>query len=293
MADDNEIQPLEDRPTVAARGYPTWVSALLLVLLAAVGAFAWYYYGQVAALGQELAAMTAERDPGGGRVRPASGSRGAGGDRTVGAGGAQKELEAQLSEAREEAQRLQTAAAAAAAPPPAAPAPSAPAGTAAAASPPGASPDAAAMPEPAAGPTVAEPAAKPAPAPPQTLTITFDVNSSYFPDSLNGRLRSLASGLKPDHAYAVELIGSIGNDPVANGDPEDAAAYNRWIAERRMIRIADFLRANAKAAISPSSVPTPATTLPAALSSRFARSSPEPRLAAPFLGTNPRRRFGA
>ena len=62
MADDNEIQPLEDRPTVAARGYPTWVPALLLVLLAAVGAFAWYTYGQVAALGQELAAMTAERD---------------------------------------------------------------------------------------------------------------------------------------------------------------------------------------------------------------------------------------
>ena len=62
MADDNEIQPLDDRPTVAARGYPTWVPALLLVLLAAVGAFAWYTYGQVAALGQELAAMTAERD---------------------------------------------------------------------------------------------------------------------------------------------------------------------------------------------------------------------------------------
>ena len=52
MADDNEIQPLEDRPTVAAHGYPRWVPALLLVLLAAVGAFAWYTYGQVAALGR-------------------------------------------------------------------------------------------------------------------------------------------------------------------------------------------------------------------------------------------------
>lgn len=103
------------------------------------------------------------------------------------------------------------------------------------------------MPEPAAGPTVAEPAAKPAPAPPQTLTITFDVNSSYFPDSLNGRLRGLASRLKPGHTYAVELTGSVGNDPVANGDPGDAASYNRWIAERRVDRVADFLRANAKA----------------------------------------------
>ena len=98
------------------------------------------------------------------------------------------------------------------------------------------------MPEPQ--PAIATPA--PRLPPPQTLTIAFDVNSSYFPDSLNGRLRSLASSLRPDQAYAIELIGSIGNDPVANGAPEDAAAYNRWIAERRVDRIADFLRANAK-----------------------------------------------
>ena len=56
----------------------------------------------------------------------------------------------------------------------------------------------------------------------------------------------MASSQRPDQAYAVELIGSIGNDPVANGAPGDAAAYNRWIAERRVDRIADFLRANAK-----------------------------------------------
>ena len=164
----------------------------------------------------------------------------------------EKELEGQLSEAREETQRLQTAVTAASAPPSAAPAPSAPAAaTVAAASPPGASPDAAAMPKPAAGPTVAEPAAKPAPAPPQTLTITFDVNSSYFPDSLNGRLRDLASRVKPGHTYAVELTGSVGNDPVANGDPGDAATYNRWIAERRVDRVADFLPPMRKPAISP------------------------------------------
>ena len=55
-----------------------------------------------------------------------------------------------------------------------------------------------------------EPAAAPA-APeiePETLAIVFDVNSSYLPASLDGRLRELAAKLEPGRAYEVALVGS-------------------------------------------------------------------------------------
>ena len=53
-------------------------------------------------------------------------------------------------------------------------------------------------------PAAAAPVVVPAPPKPQTLTITFDVNSSYLPDDLNGRLRALAQKLEADRSYQVE-----------------------------------------------------------------------------------------
>ena len=245
VADENVIQSLEERPTESPRGYPTWVPALLLVLLLAVGGFAWSMHGQVATLGAELVTITAERDAALAQSEQRQALVAQGEAERTALEARRQELAGQLELADQEVRRLQTAAATAAAPALAAPTVSPPtvaAGAAPAPPAPVESSDRAAMPEPQ--PAIATPA--PRLPPPQTLTIAFDVNSSYFPDSLNGRLRSLASSLRPDQAYAIELIGSIGNDPVANGAPEDAAAYNRWIAERRVDRIADFLRANAK-----------------------------------------------
>jgi outer membrane protein OmpA-like peptidoglycan-associated protein len=96
--------------------------------------------------------------------------------------------------------------------------------------------------EPAAAPPAPEPVAKP-----ERLTITFDVNSSFLPSSLGGRLRALAEQLAADRSYAVRLVGSVGNGDVAGKPAEEAQRYNRWIAERRVDRVAGFLQRTAKA----------------------------------------------
>ena len=82
---------------------------------------------------------------------------------------------------------------------------------------------------------------------PESLAITFEVNSSYLPANLDGRLRELAEGLEPGRGYEVELVGSVGNDDVAGKSAEEALRYNRWMAERRVSRVAEFLQKNAKA----------------------------------------------
>lgn len=219
----------------APRRRSPW-TLLLLLLLGGTGYYAWTQHGQVAAQAEQLAALTAARDEAVAEAERRQAAVGEAEKQRAALEAGRVELEAQLQAARAEVQSLQAAAAAVPVPAPAA------------------------MPEPAAGPppapvepptvapptVTAEPTAKPAP--PQTLTITFDVNSSYFPASLNGRLRRLATGLEPGRAYAVQLTGSIGTDPVENGGPADAAAYNRWIAERRLDRVADFLQATADGA---------------------------------------------
>ena len=99
--------------------------------------------------------------------------------------------------------------------------------------------------EPAAAPP-AQPAPEPASVP-EKLAITFDVNSSYLPASLGGRLRELAEGLEPGRSYRVELVGTVGTGDVAGQSAEEALRYNRWMAERRMSRVAEFLQKTAKA----------------------------------------------
>ena len=98
--------------------------------------------------------------------------------------------------------------------------------------------------EPAAAPPAPEPAAEP-----ERLTITFEVNSSFLPSGLDGRLRALAEQLAADRSYAVRLVGSVGNDDVAGKSADEALRYNRWIAERRVERVADYLQRTAKGRI--------------------------------------------
>lgn len=100
--------------------------------------------------------------------------------------------------------------------------------------------------EPAAAPVATEPG--PAPEP-RSLAIVFDVNSSYLPATLDGRLRDLAARLEPGRGYEVELVGSVGNGDVEGQSPEEALRYNRWMAERRVGRVADFLERNAEVEI--------------------------------------------
>ena len=70
-----------------------------------------------------------------------------------------------------------------------------------------------------------------------------------MPPGLDRRLHALGEQLSADHSYAVRLVGSVGNDDVAGKSAEDALRYNRWIAERLVERVADYLQRTAKGQI--------------------------------------------
>lgn len=111
-----------------------------------------------------------------------------------------------------------------------------------------------AAPEPEADPppapvAVAEaPPPTPEPAPVDTtpadaaMAITFDINSSYFPKGTSRELKALAERLAADNAYEIVLEGTVSAEAVRSEGADEGHAYNRWIADRRMSRVADWLR---------------------------------------------------
>jgi outer membrane protein OmpA-like peptidoglycan-associated protein len=95
----------------------------------------------------------------------------------------------------------------------------------------------------------AEPAAKPAAddAGQQEVVITFPTNSSYFPPGTDDQLRALLQHVA-DQRYQVILEVSVsGAQKVVGAEtPEDAAKYNRWLADRRVDRVRSWLDDNVK-----------------------------------------------
>lgn len=238
MTDANELP--EPRPE---GGGPSRlaVPAILAVLLLGAAGWGWSAHRGKAEAEAALAAAVAERDA---ALQAAEQSKGALAQAQADATAGQTrlaELEQQvhaldglLTGANADVARLRAELQAKAAAP--APAPAA---------------DAVTAEEPAPAGTVAavEPAAAPPELPPpepERLTITFDVNSSYLPDSLGGRLRALAQGLEPKRRYAVRLVGAVGVGDVAGKSAEEARRYNRWMAERRVDRVADYLQRTAE-----------------------------------------------
>jgi hypothetical protein len=98
-------------------------------------------------------------------------------------------------------------------------------------------------------PPAAQPAASVAvPARPgQELAIVFPTNSSYFPPGAGQQLRGLLRALAQDGAYQVVLRSSIsGSQKVVGAESTDEAMrYNKWLAERRLERVRDWLGDNA------------------------------------------------
>jgi outer membrane protein OmpA-like peptidoglycan-associated protein len=95
-----------------------------------------------------------------------------------------------------------------------------------------------------------EPAARPkaaANARQQRLAIVFPTNSSYFPPGAGQQLRSLLRELPQDAAYEVVLQSSVsGSQQVVGAESaEEAMRYNKWLAERRLERVRDWLGRNA------------------------------------------------
>jgi hypothetical protein len=80
-----------------------------------------------------------------------------------------------------------------------------------------------------------------------SLAITFANNSSYFPAGAARRLRELIAGMDPARKYevAVRVAVSSSSKVVGARSPQEAATYNRWLAERRMERVQNWLLENA------------------------------------------------
>lgn len=86
---------------------------------------------------------------------------------------------------------------------------------------------------------------KPARADGPRFELTFDNNSSYLPDGAGAELRRWLNTLPAGKGYAVRLTAAV------NGTGKDGAAtaqgrYDRWIAERRATRVAQWLERNAQ-----------------------------------------------
>jgi cytoskeletal protein RodZ len=241
MTSETYVEELEQRPV--GSGHLPWIAAAVcLLLLIAAGVYAWSAHGRATSAEQAVAAVTGERDAATAAAEQARQLATQAEARVQAAETARQDLERQLQAANDNVARLQDEldAKAAEATEAAVSAPPAAAGGAIAVTPaaPLAAEPSGAAPAPAAGPSQTESAAKP-----ESLTITFDVNSSYFPADLSGGLKRLADRLQPGQAYEVELTGAVGSDAASQ---DENARYNRWLAERRMSRVAEFLQKNAE-----------------------------------------------
>jgi outer membrane protein OmpA-like peptidoglycan-associated protein len=81
-----------------------------------------------------------------------------------------------------------------------------------------------------------------------SVAITFAINSSYFPPGTSDALNSLVDRMANGARYRVQLqVGLGGSDKVAGAtNPEEAMRYNKWLAERRMNRVKEWLTVNAR-----------------------------------------------
>jgi hypothetical protein len=95
---------------------------------------------------------------------------------------------------------------------------------------------------PAAAPSV-EPSAGP---PLVTAEIAFEGGSSFFPRGAEKQLRGLVEGLPKSGAYRFEIQAGIDDAPMKGGDPSETERYNRWLAERRLARVGDWLDQHAE-----------------------------------------------
>ena len=79
------------------------------------------------------------------------------------------------------------------------------------------------------------------------LVITFATNSSYMPTGTSRRLRQLLAELEPGKRYEASLQVAVSGSRKVVGakSPQEAARYNKWLAERRLERVQQWLLENA------------------------------------------------
>ena len=81
------------------------------------------------------------------------------------------------------------------------------------------------------------------------LVITFATNSSYFPSGAAAQLRELLTGVNGEKKYQVTLQVAVSGTTQVVGakSANEAARYNRWLADRRVERVQAWLVKNAGA----------------------------------------------
>jgi outer membrane protein OmpA-like peptidoglycan-associated protein len=80
---------------------------------------------------------------------------------------------------------------------------------------------------------------------PGSLELVFDTNSSYLPRGATAELRAFLKALPAGTASEVELVAAVGGADVKESSGASGVRYNRWLAERRLARVADWLKENA------------------------------------------------
>lgn len=88
--------------------------------------------------------------------------------------------------------------------------------------------------------------AQPAAGQPLAARIVFAPNSSYFTPEEGSQLRGLVAGLPEREQARLVLTVAVGGAQDIEAKSPDAQRYNRWLAERRAARIADWLRRQAR-----------------------------------------------
>jgi len=80
---------------------------------------------------------------------------------------------------------------------------------------------------------------------PSGLEIVFDVNSSYLPKGAAAELRRFVKDLPTSGTIRLAIVAAVGGADVKEAGGSSGLRYNRWLAERRIGRVADWLKENA------------------------------------------------
>ena len=80
----------------------------------------------------------------------------------------------------------------------------------------------------------------------RTVEVVFELNSSYLPDGATTQLHRLLATLERGQGWKLELTAAVGSADPAKASKPSVKRYDHWLAERRLNRVADWLRRNAQ-----------------------------------------------
>lgn len=99
-----------------------------------------------------------------------------------------------------------------------------------------------------APPTPASPEPLPPPAagaPVASAEILFEPRNSHLPSGAEATLKRFVNGLEKVQGYQFELAATVDGPAPDGAGPDVARRFQRWLAERRLARITEWLQRNA------------------------------------------------